>query len=286
MSQNFNVFLLDEGADSRVKYTSFNWVGVAYKLFRVSLDKCKNRPDLKYSGVYFLFGNSNETGKPVVYIGQADVRKNGEGILNRLLEHRRNPNKDYWSEAVVFITSNNSLGPTEISYLEHELCRLAKEINRYEVKNGNDPSPGNLIEEKKSELNTFIENAKLVMNLAGHPLFIPLDEPQAESDSDLSLSRKITQLDMDITAKGRQTNEGFVVLKGSLISPIEDDNIPALVREQRKKAQVSEKHELLEDKLFNSPSYAAMFVVGKSANGLTSWKTKDGKTLKDLESTD
>lgn len=178
---------MDEGADSRVKYTSFNWVGVAYKLFRVSLDKCKNRPDLKYSGVYFLFGNSNETVKPVVYIGQADVRKNGEGILNRLLEHRRNPNKDYWSEAVVFITSNNSLGPTEISYLEHELCRLAKEINRYEVKNGNDPSPGNLIEEKKSELNTFIENVKLVMSLAGHPLFIPLDEPQSESDSDLCL---------------------------------------------------------------------------------------------------
>lgn len=153
------------------------------------------------------------------------------------------------------------------------------------MKNGNDPTPGNLIEEKKSELNTFIENAKLIMSLTGHQLFTPLDDSQTESDSDLSLSRKIIQLDMDITAKGRQTNEGFVVLKGSLISPIEDDNIPALVREQRKKVQVSEKHELLEDKLFSSPSYAAMFVVGKSANGLTSWKTKDGKTLKDLENT-
>ena len=41
---------------------------------------------------------------------------------------------------------------------------------------------------------------------------------------------------------------------------------------------------LLEDVLFSSPSYAAMFVVGKSANGLTSWKTKDGRTLKSLES--
>jgi hypothetical protein len=27
-----------------------------------------------------------------------------------------------------------------------------------------------------------------------------------------------------------------------------------------------------------------MFVIGKSANGLTSWKTADGKTLKSLES--
>ena len=38
-----------------------------------------------------------------------------------------------------------------------------------------------------------------------------------------------------------------------------------------------------EDLLFSSPSYAAMFVIGKSANGLTSWKNADGKTLKSLE---
>ena len=43
-------------------------------------------------------------------------------------------------------------------------------------------------------------------------------------------------------------------------------------------------HILQEDLLFSSPSYAAMFVIGKSANGLTSWKTADGKTLKSLES--
>ena len=39
----------------------------------------------------------------------------------------------------------------------------------------------------------------------------------------------------------------------------------------------------MEDILFNSPSYAAMFVFGKSANGLTSWKTEDGRTLKEIE---
>ena len=29
-----------------------------------------------------------------------------------------------------------------------------------------------------------------------------------------------------------------------------------------------------------------MFVIGKSANGLTSWKTERGQSLKSLESTD
>lgn len=50
-----------------------------------------------------------------------------------------------------------------------------------------------------------------------------------------------------------------------------------------KKAPVNEQGVLQEDLLFTSPSYAAMFVIGKSANGLTSWKTSDGKTLKMLE---
>lgn len=97
------------------------------------------------SGVYFLFGMSDETSRGVVYIGQAGARKNGEGILNRLQEHKRNLDKDYWTEAVVFTTSNNSFGPTEISCLENRFCNLAIEAKRYEVKNGNDPTPGNIL---------------------------------------------------------------------------------------------------------------------------------------------
>jgi len=40
---------------------------------------------------------------------------------------------------------------------------------------------------------------------------------------------------------------------------------------------------LQEDVLFNSPSYAAAFVIGGHVNGLTEWKTTEGKTLKELE---
>lgn len=56
-----------------------------------------------------------------------------------------------------------------------------------------------------------------------------------------------------------------------------------LFKKRRKKAHVDENSFLQEDLLFTSPSYAAMFVIGKSANGLTSWKTSHGKTLKALE---
>lgn len=291
--KNIQIFLMDGDAGGRIKCTLANWTGVAFKIPRTELDKCKDREDLKQSGVYFLFGTSDETGKGIVYIGQAGARKNGEGILNRLQEHKRNPEKDYWTEAIVFTTSNNSLGPTEISYLENRFCNMALKAKRYDVKNGNDPTPGNITEEKESEMEEFIDYAKVIMGTLGHKLFEPISKPivsssqttAAETDDEaieLHLERTIKNVGK-VEANGAQTSEGFVVLQGSRISPIDDDTVPAVIKERRQKAQHDENYVLQEDLLFTSPSYAAMFVIGKSANGLVSWKTADGRTLKSLE---
>lgn len=291
--KNIQLFLMDGDASGRIKCTLANWTGVAFRIPRTDLDRCKDRDDLKQSGVYFLFGTSDETGKGVVYIGQAGARKNGEGILNRLQEHKRNPDKDYWTEAVVFTTSNNSLGATEISYLENRFCNLALAAKRYDVKNGNDPTPGNITEEKESEMEEFIEYAKVIMGTLGHKLFDPVSKPltQAPVAQSEDLKETGTPLHMEraikgvgkVEADGVQTTEGFVVLQGSHISLVDDDTIPATIKERRKCAPVDGNGILKEDMLFTSPSYAAMFVIGKSANGLTSWKTADGQTLKSLE---
>lgn len=291
--KNIQLFLMDGEASGRIKCTLANWTGVAFKIPRTELDRCKDREDLKQSGVYFLFGTSDETGKGVVYIGQAGARKNGEGILNRLQEHKRNPEKDYWTEAIVFTTSNNSFGATEISYLENRFCNMAIEAKRYEVKNGNDPTPGNITEERESEMEEFIDYAKVIMGTLGHRLFEPVSKPISKSQDAqngtseqdavaLHLERTIKTVGK-VEANGLQTTEGFVVLQGSRLSPVDDDTIPTVIKERRKNAKVDDNHILQEDLLFTSPSYAAMFVIGKSANGLTSWKTNDGKSLKSLE---
>jgi len=166
--KSINLFLMDGDPSGRIKCTLANWTGVAYKIPRTELEKCKGRDGLSQSGVYFLFGTSDQTGESIVYIGQAGVRKNGEGILYRLQEHKRNPDKDYWTEAVVFTTSNNSFGPTEISYLENRFTNLALAAKRYVIKNGNDPTLGNITEEKESELEEFLDYAKIVMGTLGH----------------------------------------------------------------------------------------------------------------------
>ena len=75
------------------------------------------------------------------------------------------------------------------------------------------------------------------------------------------------------------------MLKGSHIETIDSDSIPPGIKDSRKKAQIDENGILLEDVLFRSPSYAAAFVIGGHANGLTEWKTEEGKTLKEIEHT-
>ena len=291
--KSINLFLMDGDPSGRIKCTLANWTGVAYKIPRTELDKCKGRDDLSQSGVYFLFGISDQTGEAVVYIGQAGVRKNGEGILYRLQEHKRNPDKDYWTEAVVFTTSNNSFGPTEISYLENRFTNMAVAAKRYMVKNGNEPTSGNITEEKESELEEFIDYSKIVMGTLGQKVFEPLAEVKKPPETNdtastadeivLHLKRKSRKSGQTIEADCKQTADGFVVLKGSHIEPNDSDSIPPGIKEARQKASVDENGILQEDTLFKSPSYAAAFVVGGHANGLTEWKTADGITLKEVE---
>ncbi|SMB80000.1 protein of unknown function [Desulfonispora thiosulfatigenes DSM 11270] len=290
--KSINLFLMDGTAVGRIKCTLANWTGVAYKIPRTELDKCKERDDLKQSGVYFLFGTSDQTGENIVYIGQAGIRKNGDGILCRLVEHKRSPDKDYWTEAIVFTTSNNSFGPTEISYLENRFVGIATEAGRYLVKNSIDPTMGNITEEKESELEEFIDYAKIVMGTLGHKLFEGLADnsripkiKEAIEDEELTLfmKRKSSKSGKLIEASCKQTIEGFVLLKGSHIETIDSASIPPGIKERRLKAKIDELGILQENVLFNSPSYAAAFVIGGHANGLVEWKTENGTSLKEME---
>ena len=280
---------MDGEPGGRIKCTLANWTGVAYKIPRTELDKCKGRDDLSQSGVYFLFGTSDQTGGNVVYIGQAGVRKNGEGILYRLQEHKRTPNKDYWTEAVVFTTSNNSFGPTEISYLENRFCNLATNAQRYNIKNSNDPASGHITEEKESELEEFIDYAKIVMGALGHKLFEPLlqvskAQPSFENKCDDEIF--IFHIKRSgANAKAKLTNEGIVVLAESIIRkkivPSCPDYVLA-VREDNKE-YIDGNGVLSKDILFKTPSGASSFVLGAPTNGNQEWQTEDGKTFKAIE---
>ncbi|MDH3000216.1 methionine sulfoxide reductase [Chelonobacter oris] len=287
--KNLNIFLMDGLPSGRVKCTMANWTGVSYRIPRTALELCRERDDLKQSGVYFLFGTDETSGRDMVYIGQAGVRKIGEGILYRLQEHKRNINSDYWVQAVVLTTSNNSFGQTEIGFLEHHFYKLSKECGRFNVKNVAEPMLGNITEEKESELFEFVENAQIVMGVLGFKLFEPLvpirQFAQQETSGDdllLTLVRFSKKSKQKIYAQCKQTAEGFIVLKGSLIEQIDSNTIPVAISALRKNALIIN-GVLQENILFKSPSYAASFVLGGHVNGRIYWKDENGKTLKELE---
>jgi len=281
--KSITLFFMDGEPVGRVKCTLPNWTGVAYKIPRTDLEKCRGRGDLAQSGVYFLFGVSWDTGESVVYVGQAGVRKNGEGILYRLQEHKRNPDKDYWTEAVVFTTSNNSFGPTEISYLENRFCSLALEAKRYIVKNGNEPCLGNVTEEKESELEEFIVYARLVMGALGYKIFEPLISTATIAE-DAAVTPELYCRRSGANAFGRVTSEGFVVLTGSKLrmQPMSSYSDSARKMREKYESAVSEDGILQRDILFQSPSGASCFVLMGSSNGYLDWCTEEGVSLKSL----
>lgn len=286
--KSINFYLMDGAPTGRIKCTLANWTGLAYKIPRSDLDLCKERSDLKQSGVYFLFGETDQTGDTVVYIGQAGARKNGEGILYRLQEHKRDDSKDYWTEAVVFTTSNNSFGPTEISYLENRFRNMAVNAKRYIVKNGNDPTSGNVTEEKESELEEFIDYSKIVMGTFGYKLFEPLvqviDTISAQHNAEPLKAHEFFIQRSGSNAKSRITSEGIVVLAGSIIRNTLVPSCPDSAKNARMKyaEYISNAGVLGKDLLFRTPSGAAAFVLGAPANGNIEWKTVDGIIFKDI----
>lgn len=290
-SKNFNLFLMDGKVTGRIKCTLSNWTGLVYKIPRTYLDDCKDRVYLKQSGLYFLFWK-NDMDEDEVYIGEAGIRKNGEGILFRVTEHLKDD--FYFSDAVMLTTQNNSFGPTEISYLENKFTNMAIETDRYKVINGNDPNPGNVTEEKESELIDFIEYSKMSLGVLGYKLFVPILDNNIKNDVKdkfdeeeiLFLSRLSRKSNKLIQGKCKRTSEGFVVLSGSLIEEIDSKAIPKSIADLRKKCKTNGEiidGKITKDYLFNSPSYASAFLLGMNTNGKTDWKTKEGVTLKELE---
>lgn len=280
---------MDGDVTGRIKCTMPGWSGLAYKIPRIYLDKCKDREQLKQSGVYFLFGKNNFD-EDAVYIGQAGIRKNGEGVLFRVAEHLKDD--FYFNEAVMFTTSGNSWGPTEISYLENKFTNLAIDTNRYKVQNGNDPNPGNVTEEKEAELEIYVEQFKIMLGVLGYRIFVPLvktPESVVEEHDDeliLGLSRKIKRSQRNIEAYCKRTNEGFVVLAGSQIEEADSGSIPDVIKELRERCKQNNEIKdgvLTRNYLFKSPSYAASFVLGMTTNGKVDWKTEDGTSLKMIE---
>jgi len=255
-----------------------NWTGKAVAGPRSELDGVLAREEAAKSGVYFLSGIDSDSGKSAVYVGEA------ESIRDRLRGHL---DKDFWNHIVFFISKDENLTKAHVRYLEGRLIEQARSAGRALVMNGQS-SGSRLPESDREDMEIFLEKIHQLMPVLGADALLPIGSaPEARA------KRQILICEIKgLKATGYQTPTGFVVLKGSqavLKERASAHQYPYTLTSRRK---LIEDGTLVEDggnlrfsrdSEFSSPSAAATVVHGGSANGLLAWKSKDGKTLKEIE---
>lgn len=283
--KSIELFLVNGTADSLITAELSNWNGKAIKIPRIEVAAC-NREDITQAGVYFLFCKEDD-GTDSVYIGEA------ENVKDRLVQHLRDyqseKEKYYWNTAVIFV--GRDLNKALIRYLENRFVEIARNCKRYTVLTKNTYRNTVMKESQIAVMEEFVDNVKVLISALGYKVLEAFNKPVLSQENveknenketlKFHLERTIKNVGK-VIADGNRTSEGFVVLSGSMIASTDDNTIPVILKERRAKANIT--HGILqEDMLFSSPSYAAMFVIGKSANGQTSWKTEEGRTLKEVE---
>jgi hypothetical protein len=275
--KTIKIFLIDGDSNGRMSCELSNWTGKAYKIPRIKIKECSDRDDLINTGIYLLFGKDEE-GNDLVYIGEA------ESVLNRLKQHLSG--KEFWNEAIVFISKDDNLNKAHIKYLENRLHDIAITARRYKVENSMIPTQSSISESDRSEMEEFIEYIKILVNTLGHKVFDEKREFKAKEKQDFFSLKAIRGAD----GQGQPTSDGFVVFKGSKAAcEVTNSFSSSFIKIRQKLLDIGvledkiEYLEFSEDFIFSSPSTAASLVMGRNANGQKEWRLKDGTTLKDFE---
>lgn len=278
--KSIELFLVNGMVDSLIIAELSNWSGKAIKIPRIEVASC-NREDIAQAGVYFLFCKEDDSSDSV-YIGEAENVK--ERLMQHLREYQSEKEKYYWNAAVVF--AGRDLNKALIRYLENRFVEIARSSNRYTVLTKNTYRNTVMKESQLAVMEEFIDNVKVLINALGYKVLEPFsqaDSPESKMDDEtLSLSTG------SASAYGKVTTEGFVVFAGARVNEkTSAKSLSAGAQKMRQKFFESGKIENLVtavDILFSSPSAAADFILGYSVSGPQTWKTKDGRTLKDIES--
>lgn len=255
-----------------------NWTGKAVAGPRSEFDDVLAREESSNSGVYFLSGYDPESGKPTIYIGEA------ESIKDRVKSHL---DKDYWNQIVFFISKDENLTKAHIRYCEGRLIEIARNVDKAIVKN-NQSSGSKLPESDREDMEVFLEKLQQLLPALGVEVFVPALSHTKHNKKDELLFCEIK----GIKATAYLSPNGIVVLKGSqaVLEPrASSAKYPWSITMRTKLAEegslTTEQDHLLftKDVEFSSPSAAAAVIHGGQANGLTAWKNSKNKSLKEIE---
>lgn len=259
---------------------------------RSKVDVAKIRENLNSPAVYVLATFTQDHSKPLVYIGET------ESFIQRLTTH--NARMDFWEYAISFTSKTGFFTKTHVKYLEWLFYQNAIKASRCKINNSEQSKPkkSHLSESVEADLIDNFETISILISVLGLNLF---QEVAQDKKDDFIFECKSGKGQY---GRGRYTEEGFVILKGAkcsveLSKTFQESSPPSIRNVLIQDKILLEKgidnksldnfllgkgkyYELQEDFLFSSPSTAAQVVLGAPANGWTSWKLKDGKTLDEI----
>jgi hypothetical protein len=252
-----------------------NWTGVGVVFNRTNYKEVIERPEFAKTGVYILVGTTPDSLLLTVYIGE------GDPIKERLTQHYGK--KEFWEWCVFFVTKDGSLNKAHVQHLEARLHCLAVAAKQCNLDNRQAPLEPSLSEAERADVESFLTDMLSIFPLLGLSVF-----ERAESNS---RSKELLFIDAKgVKATGYEDPKGFVVSQGSQMvmqeTPTIHEYLKVLRRDLASQAVVTlnGQHYVFEqDHAFGSPSTAAGVILGRSANGRTEWKTREGHTLKEVQ---
>jgi hypothetical protein len=268
--------ILPEGSPDGLRIVEEpNWTGCGVVCPRSLFNEVKCRPEFARAGVYVLLGLPNESELRQVYAGE------GAPIRLRLVQPMET--KDFWTSLICFTSKDSNLNKAHVQYLESRLLELAREAKRCDLENANSPQLPSVSEADVAEIEGFFDEMLLCFPVLGISVF---EKPEAQTPQSILL----ILMAKAIQGSGYDAPQGFVVNRGS---EAVREEVPSIHRYLSELRESLVKHGILEVQngkyrfaqgyVFDSPSTAAGVLLRRSANGRIEWKTKEGRTLKELQ---
>lgn len=269
-----------------------NWTGRALTFPRALFPEVRKRDEIMRTGVYILWGHSEDEEFPTAYVGE------GETLLPRLDSHAKN--KDFWTHGVAFTSKDQNLNKAHIQYLEARLVTLAKELKRCTLDNRTDPQHPTLSEADQADAELFLADMRLCLPVIGVEFFedveptAPADhtakgegfEKDGQKETPSSSANQLLLTAKGVTARGSAGAGGFVVRKGSEVVKDEVRSIRGGTSQLRMTLRnigvlqdAGDHYRFTQDYVFRSPSAASNVVLGRNSNGRVEWKDANNPQL-------
>jgi predicted GIY-YIG superfamily endonuclease len=234
------------------------------------------RQQLSRTGTYVLLTGDHEE----IYIGQSD------NVYQRVMQHDKNLEYDW--DTVIFMTSvDDNLHGAVARYLESRLVEIAREARRARLRNNVEPDRPSLSRSDQALAERMLSSYLTLLPVGNFHFATPQTFTTRQTvvpDSAAPQTLPVPQLPVfemkpsrsGMRARAQEINGKFVVLKGS----------QAALEVQRSFQQTHRRDQLIEqgilvqtgnflvfqeDVVFDSPSGAAMMVVGAAVNGRQYW---------------